>query len=131
MTSAAENLTRITGRVLTRATHPSVPRWDQLTLEVSQAASVTGERNMLGETVGTRLTVVANRDELPQGDLTGWRFDGQVRVAGPDVVEVPPAASGAGAPSLTPPAGAAEPPAPLDPPASDGPEGDGGPVPVL
>ncbi len=112
MTSAAPNRTHLTGHVLARAPHPSVGRWDTLTVEVTGATQVAGERNLLTESVGSRLTLVADRDELPDGDLAGWRFSGLVRVAGPEVVEVLPEASGAGRPRLTPP-------------------GDGGPAPVL
>ena len=126
MTTAADNRTHLTGRVVSRAPHPTVPRWDQLTVEVAGADPVEGERNMLGETVGTRLTLVANRDELPAGDLTGWRFEGQVRVAGPEVVEVLPAATGVGVPSLTPPE---EGVVPASGPSDEPP--DEGPVPVL
>lgn len=130
MTTAADNRTHLTGRVLSRGAHPSVPRWDQLAVQVASADPVEGERNMLGETVGTRLRLVANRDELPAGDLTGWRFEGQVRVAGPEVVEVLPAATGAGVPRLTPPEEGVTPPAgPCDEPPESG--GDEGPVPVL
>lgn len=112
MVSAAENRTLLSGRVLARAPHPSVGRWDTLTVAVTHAEPVRGERNMLHEAVGSHLTIVANRDELPPGDLAGWHFSGQVRVAGPDVVEVLPEAGGGGRARLVPP-------------------GDDGPVPVL
>jgi hypothetical protein len=104
MTSAAPNRTQLTGHVLARAPHPSVARWDTLTVAVTGAGSVDGERNLLKEAVGSHVTLVVNRDELPSGDLAGWHLAAQVRVAGPEVVEVLPEASGAGRPRLTPPA---------------------------
>jgi hypothetical protein len=103
MTNAAPNRTHLIGHVLGRAPHPSVGRWDVLTVAVTGARSVDGERNLLKEAVGSHVTLVVNRDELPSGDLAGWLFSGQVRVAGPEVVEVLPEASGAGRPRLTPP----------------------------
>jgi hypothetical protein len=125
MTSVMENESRLEGRVLSRGPHPSVPRWDTLVVEVSAADPVDDHAHLLGETVGHQVTLVANRDELPAGDLTGWGFAGFVRLAGPEVVEVLPEATGLGRPVLTPP-DESQPP----PPGTRG-GGDQGPTPIL
>jgi len=103
-----------------------VPRWDTLLVEVAGAEPVEGWANLLGETVGQQVSLVVNRDELPEGDLLGWHLEGTARLAGPDVVEVLPEATGAGRATLTPPDGTepALPDIPWD-------DDDGGPVPVL
>jgi hypothetical protein len=138
MSSVVENQTQLKGRVVARSHHPSVDRWDVLQIEVDAADEVEAEPNLLKESVGRQLTVAANRDELPDGDLSGWEFDGRVRLAGPDAVIAVPAASGTRAPSLTPPSGEvteSKPRAADDsgdaPPAGTWPAGDAGPRPEL
>jgi hypothetical protein len=105
MSSVVENQTQLKGRVLARSRHPSVDRWDVLQIEVSAADEVEAQPNLLGETVGRQLTVAADRADLPDGDLTGWEFDGLVRLAGPDAVVAVPAAAASRELSLTPPSG--------------------------
>ena len=107
MSSVVENQTQLKGRVLSRSHHPSVDRWDLLQLDVSAADEVEAQPNLLRESVGRQLTVAANRDELPEGDLTGWSFQGLVRLAGPDTVIAVPVGAGTRAPTLTPPTGEA------------------------
>ncbi|MEO7131388.1 MAG: hypothetical protein ABIZ07_08450 [Dermatophilaceae bacterium] len=154
MSSVIENQTLLTGRVRSREPHVSTERWDVLHLDVSAAADVAGAPNLLGESVGHDLAVAVNRDELPEGDLSGYQFTGPVRLAGPETVLALPAGSGAPPPELVPPtptgegtrAGdsnqpADEPAHPRDakpsepagdpPPAGQWPTGDAGPRPVL
>jgi hypothetical protein len=107
--SPIENQTILTGRVIDRQPHDSVDRWDVLRLRVSAADNTPTDRNLLGEAVGGELSVAVNRDELPEGDLTGWQFTGRVRLAGPETVIAVPEGAGLGRPSLRPPeAGAPE-----------------------
>jgi hypothetical protein len=103
MSSVVENQSRLSGEVLARSRHPGVERWDQLRIRVDAVEPVEGRAHLLGETAGQELTVVADRSELPAGELAGWRFDGPVRLAGPEVVEVLPEGAGAGRASLVPP----------------------------
>ena len=109
MVSPIENQTILTGRVIDRHRHDTVDRWDVVRLQVSAADSVSGagsaeaDPNLLREAVGGQLSVAVNRDELPDGDLTGWQFTGRVRLAGPDTVIAVPEGAGLGRPSLTPP----------------------------
>jgi hypothetical protein len=111
--SAIENQTILSGRVIDRQPHDSVDRWDVIRLQVSAADSTPTDPNLLREAVGRQLSVAVNRDELPEGDLTGWQFTGRVRLAGPDTVIAVPEGAGLGRPSLTPPeAGAPESKAP-------------------
>lgn len=93
----------LTGRVRSREPHGRTDRWDVLHIVVTQAEQVEGKPNLLGERVGHELAVVVNRDELPEGDLRGYRFTGHVRLAGPEVVLALPAGSGAPTRELVPP----------------------------
>lgn len=138
MSGVVPNQAQLTGRVVARAPHPGVDRWDDLRIEVVDAAEVESQPNLLGESIGRQLTVAINRAELPEGDLTGWKFTGRVRLAGPDVVVAVPEGAGTGRPSLTPPAGPpADTPAPTEepggvpPPVGTWPAGDDGPRPEL
>jgi hypothetical protein len=105
MSSVVENQTQLKGRVVARSHHPSVDRWDVLQIDVDAADGVESEPNLLKESVGRQLTVAVNRDELPDGDLTGWEYDGRVRLAGPDAVVAVPAAAASRELTLTPPTG--------------------------
>ena len=137
MSSVVENQTELKGRVVARSPHPSVDRWDVLQIEVAAADEVEAQPNLLKESVGRQITVAANRDELPDGDLTGWEFDGRVRLAGPDTVVAVPAASGSRALTLTPPTGDVPPSTPREVDSGDAapegtwPAGDAGPRPEL
>jgi hypothetical protein len=107
--SPIENQTILSGRVIERQPHDSVDRWDVIRLQVSAADNTATDPNLLREAVGGQLSVAVNRDELPEGDLTGWQFTGRVRLAGPETVVAVPEGAGLGRPSLTPPeAGAPE-----------------------
>jgi hypothetical protein len=101
--SAIENQTLLSGRVIDRHPHDTVGRWDVIRLEVRSADDTETHPNLLGETVGGQLSVAVNRDELPDGDLTGWQFTGHVRLAGPETVTAVPEGAGLGRPTLTPP----------------------------
>jgi hypothetical protein len=101
--SPIENQTILTGRVIDRRRHDTVDRWDVARLQVSAAENTATDPNLLREAVGGELSVAVNRDELPDGDLTGWQFTGRVRLAGPETVVAVPEGAGLGRPSLTPP----------------------------
>ena len=103
MSSVVENQTVLSGRVRSREPHSTVDRWDVLHITVTEAADLEGKPNLLGESVGHELAVAVNRDELPAGDLRGYRFTGHVRLAGPEAVLALPADSGAPPRELTPP----------------------------
>jgi hypothetical protein len=102
--SAIPNQTLLAGRVVGRQRHPSVDRWDVVRLEVSSAADIATDPNLLRDSVGGELAVAVDRDELPEGDLEGWQFTGPVRLAGPDTVVAVPRGAGAGQVSVRPPA---------------------------
>ncbi len=138
MSSVVENQTLLSGRVVSRAPHPSVERWDELRLVVSNAEDVGAEPNLLRESVGRQVSVAVNRDELPAGDLAAWRFTGRVRMAGPEVVVAVPSAAGGGPPTLRAPTGEPAEPSSTDqpgggvpPPSGTWPEGTDGPRPEL
>lgn len=103
MSSVVENQTVLTGLVRSREPHGRTDRWDVLHIAVTQANGVEGKPNLLGESVGHELAVAVDRDELPGGDLRGYRFTGHVRLAGPEVVLALPAGAGAPTRELVPP----------------------------
>ncbi len=96
MVSPIENRALLTGRVLGRAAHPTVGRWDVLRVWVEEVTDVAGLPNLLAETTGTEIEVNVERDRLPEGALDGRRLHGPVRLAGPETVLALPAAAGAG-----------------------------------
>ncbi len=95
MVSPMENRSRLVGVVSARSPHPSVERWDVVTVHVTGVEGVPGFANLLGERVGDDVEVALDRTDLPAGDLDGSQFDGQVTLAGPGVVRVVPTAAGA------------------------------------
>lgn len=103
MSSVVENQTELTGRVRSREPHPSNAGWDVLRIVVADAGEVEGMPNLMSESIGREVAVAVERDELPEGDLHGYRFTGRVRVAGPEVVLALPAGSGAPPRELVPP----------------------------
>ena len=56
MVSAAPNLTRVSGTILERRAHPTLPGWDLVTLAVESTAPVEGQRDLVGPRLADRLT---------------------------------------------------------------------------
>lgn len=87
--SAAPNRTALVARVEGRRPHPSVGKWDVLTLRVVSSAPVDGYHDMIRAHPGQQLTVAVDRDWLPaEGDLSGRSVRLSATVAGPDVITV-------------------------------------------
>jgi hypothetical protein len=71
MVQAIENLTALSGRVLTRSRHPTLGDYDLVTLAVERAEPVPGRANLLSSEVGKELSVAIRRELLgdaKQGD---------------------------------------------------------------
>lgn len=62
---AIENLTRLRGRILSRAPHPARAGYDLLTVQVNDATPVEGKEDLLGRHAGGPLDI-AVRSELLQ-----------------------------------------------------------------
>ena len=103
MAPVVENRTSIVGVVRSMAPAGADGTQVELDLEVESTGPVEGYPDLVTQYVGEdgSLTVVARKDELPEGDLVGWRVRGQVALAGPGVVRL--VTYGPDAPELTPP----------------------------
>jgi hypothetical protein len=84
------NLTSVTGTILARHPHETLPDWDAVTLAVDDVAAVPGLRDLVGPNVpesaptdgpatGPEL-VLAVRRELLDGAAPGWRLRCRVRL---------------------------------------------------
>jgi hypothetical protein len=90
MAPVVENRTAIVGVVRSMAAADADGEQVELDLEVESTEPVEGYPDLVTQHVGEdgSLTVVARKDELPEGDLTGWRVRGPVALAGPGVVRL-------------------------------------------
>jgi hypothetical protein len=94
--SAAPNRTALVARVEARRPHPSVGRWDVLSVRVESSAPVEGYRDMVAAEAGRRLEVAVDRDRLPADvDLVGRTVRLTASVAGPGVLTAVPAGDAA------------------------------------
>lgn len=62
-----ENLTRLSGRLVTRQSHPQKPSWDSVVVHVESASPVPGTADLLSRHQGEDLPVAFPRDLL--GDV--------------------------------------------------------------
>ena len=91
MVQAVDNLTRISGRLVSREAHPHRPGWDGVVVHVDDAVPVEGKADLLSRYTGEDLAV-AFRRELLAGALPGARLifrarltlDGALAEAHPD-----------------------------------------------
>ena len=90
MVPVVENRTSIVGVVRSMAPADAEGAQVALDLEVEATAPVEGYPDLVSQHVAEdgSLTVVARRDEVPEGDLVGWRVRGQAALAGPGVVRL-------------------------------------------
>jgi hypothetical protein len=85
--SAAPNLTRLTGTILTRRPHPALADRDAVVLAVDSTEEVPGLRDLVGPAVaraeprddGRREVEVAVPRELLGDAAAGWRLTCRVR----------------------------------------------------
>lgn len=103
MVAVVENRTAIVALVRSMAPAGDDGTQVELDLEVESTGPVEGYPDLVTQYVvgNGSLTVVARKDEIPEGDLSGWRVRGQVALAGPGVVRL--ITFGDDAPELTPP----------------------------
>ena len=88
MVSAAPNLTRLTGTILTRRPHPTLADRDVVVLAVDSTEEVPGLRDLVGPAVARAETLDDGRREVelavPRGLLgdaaPGWRLTCRVRL---------------------------------------------------
>jgi hypothetical protein len=93
------NLTSVTGTILARRPHETLPDWDAVTLAVDDVAAVPGLRDLVGPnlpesapTGGTATApelVLAVRRELLDGAEPGWRLTCRVRLTPNGVMAEP------------------------------------------
>lgn len=62
MVQAVENLTAIVVRVMGVVAHPTLSDWDQLDVQVIEAAPVDERADLLSQRVGERLPMAIRRD---------------------------------------------------------------------
>ncbi|HUL11558.1 MAG TPA: hypothetical protein VLU73_05245 [Methylococcaceae bacterium] len=74
MVQAIENLTRISGKVLSRKPHPRLADYDVITLQVERAEPVEGKANLLANRVGGPIELTVRRALLGTA-----RADSQLR----------------------------------------------------
>ncbi len=66
-----ENLTIVTGRIVSRRPHPTLEPYDLVVLHIDGATPVEGKADLLSQFVGTELPVTVRRELL--GDAQpGW-----------------------------------------------------------
>ena len=86
MVSAAPNLTRVSGTILERRAHPTLPGWDLVSLAVESTAPVEGVRDLVGPRLADRLDEGAAELEVavPHGLLgaaePGWHVSARVKL---------------------------------------------------
>ncbi len=88
MVSAAPNLTRVTGTVLARRPHPTLPDRDAVLLAVDETQRVDSLRDLVGPVLararlredGRREVEVVVRRELLGEAAPGWRLTCRVRL---------------------------------------------------
>ncbi len=110
MVSPAPNLTVLSGTVLARRPHPSLPDWDEVSLAVDATAAVPGTADLVSRHVEAQAAavpsgvVVAVRRDLLQGAGPGSRITLRAKLtpSGPMAEQHPPP----GALRIEPPAGA-------------------------
>ena len=61
MPQAIENLTVLTGTIVSRQAHPRLADYDLVTLDIERAEPVEGKANLLGSAAGTRIDVAFRR----------------------------------------------------------------------
>jgi hypothetical protein len=61
MVQAIDNLTRLSGSIVTRSAHPTLADYDLVTLQVSSAEPVPERADLLGRHVGGLLPVAVRR----------------------------------------------------------------------
>jgi hypothetical protein len=64
LVQVVDNLTDLTGVVLARSPHPTLPGWDVVRLSVERATPVTGKADLLSRHVGSELDVAVRRELL-------------------------------------------------------------------
>lgn len=66
-----DNLTTVTGRIVSRHRHPSLDAYDLVVVHIDQTTPVEGKADLLSQFTGTELPVAVRRELL--GDArAGW-----------------------------------------------------------
>ena len=74
MVQVVENLTRLSGHLITRKAHPRRPGWDTVVVHVDEAGPIGSKADLLSRHTGEDLSVLFRRellaDALPGARLT-------------------------------------------------------------
>jgi hypothetical protein len=88
MSQVIPNRTDLQGMVLARRSHPTLPGFDLLAVEVRSATPVPGQADLLSRHVGTTIELAVRHTLLPRGDVKGWGIRCRAYMAGPGVFRV-------------------------------------------
>jgi hypothetical protein len=90
MVQVVPNRTEIEGTIISRTTHPTLPDFDLLEVEINKASPVAGYNDLLSHTAGSTVKLAVRRQSLPDGPLERTGLHGHAYLGGPDAIFAEP-----------------------------------------